>query len=106
MIPRLNNLSNIYNVSKDFRGEITKDLVKGDARCRFSVGSEIIESSDGQINKFVLKGWINAGLEVNKGQIVEFENRTFMIDLAKTTKNLSGRDFFQYLEAREYYATN
>jgi len=103
MIPRLNNLCSIYDVTKDFRGEFTTTLVKDNARCRFSVSSEIIESSDGQSNKFIMQGWINAGFEVNKGQIVVFENRTFIIDLANTTKNLKGNDFFQYLEAREYY---
>ena len=106
MIPRLNNLCNIYHVEKDFRGEFTLNLCDDNRKCRFSITSENVNTAEGQINRFILKGHINSGLEVKKGQVVEFECKTFKIILAETTKALSGKDFFQYLEGEEFYATN
>lgn len=105
MLPRLNNYCNIFETSKNYRGEFQKTPIGVNVECRLSVSSENVDVGNGQLNAFTLKGWINAGLNVAKGQIIEFESKEWLVISAKTTKDLNGDNFFQYLECKEY-ATN
>ena len=86
----MNQEVNIYSVSKDSYGDITRTLVYESTPCRFVERVGRLVSSEAITKDYIAECWIDSGYTIEETYEVVYETRTYKIVGINKRNNLFG----------------